>query len=394
MCSFLVPEFISIDIINHYAKLFNFDKKTISYFFNILETKNLKNSLSQKKTSENSIKKKNKYDKLFILSSTLKYLEQKDFINLLHLSKGMSPLIKNRIFKFLLSNQKLTIEKRVELWGIILKVKQAKELIDYQNTKNLMKEKIEKKQIQPDSQEDKNIYTINVDLLRTPYINKEEEHIEKLGWVLKCLNFVRPDIGYVQGMNFLALFFYQLLDYNEEETFYYLFALETETKYGEIYIEDLKLLKVYFSVLDKVLNLYKPELYYKLIDNYIKTNFYSASWFITLFTDINCVFDKNKISKYVLMVVENFLLDGFSAIFISGFTIIRYHIKQIRKLESEDLISFMIKGLCEQDTFKNENFDEIKNYYEKNSEIINELLINKLIKITFYENENPYLNKN
>ena len=77
MHSFLVPESITIEIINHYAKLFNFDKKTISYFFNILETKNLKNSLSQKKTSENSIKKKNKYDKLFILSSTLKYLNKK-----------------------------------------------------------------------------------------------------------------------------------------------------------------------------------------------------------------------------------------------------------------------------------------------------------------------------
>ena len=394
MCSFLVPEFISIDIIDHYAKLFNFSKKTISYFFNILETKNIKNTLSYKKNSDNSIEKKKLYDNLFILSSTLKYLNQKDFINLLHLSKNMTPLIKNKIFKFLLSNQKLTIEKRVELWGIILKIKDAKELIDYKNTKNLMKEKIETNQVEQNSQEDKNLYTINADLLRTPYVYKEKEHLEKIGWVLKCLNFIRPDIGYIQGMNFIALFFYVLLDYDEEETFYYLFALETETKYGEILIEDLKLLNVYFNVLDKIINLYKPALYYKFTDSYIKTNFYSASWFITLFTGINMVFDKHKISKYVLMVFENFLIDGFSAIFISGFTIVRYHIKQIRKLETEDLMSFMIRDLCQNDIFKNENFDKIKSYYEKNSEKINELLINKLTKITFYENENPYLIKN
>ena len=257
----------------------------------------------------------------------------------------------------------------------------------------MMKEKIDKGEIDPDGEEGKNVYTIDVDILRTPYINKDKSHAEKIGWVLKCLNFAKPDIGYCQGMNFLALFFYQLLDYNEEETFYFLFALETETKYGEIFIEDLKLLKVYFNVLDKIINLYKPELYYKFIDSYIKTDFYSAPWFITLFTNINCVFEKEKTPKYVLMVLENFLIDGFTSIFISGFTIIRYHVNQIRQLETEELISFMIKDLCEQDIFKNENFNEIKKYYEINSEKINEMLISKLIKITNYENENPYLKK-
>ena len=113
----------------------------------------------------------------------------------------------------------------------------------------------------------------------------------------------------------------------------------------------------------------------------------------TLFTNINCVFEKEKTPKYVLMVLENFLIDGFTSIFISGFTIIRYHVNQIRQLETEELISFMIKDLCEQDIFKNENFNEIKKYYEINSEKINEMLISKLIKITNYENENPYLKK-
>ena len=394
MCSFLVPEFISIDIISHYAILFNFNLKTISYFLNILETKNIKNSLSQKKTSENSIKKKMQYDKLFIISSTLKYLSQNDFINLLHLDKNLSPLIKKSIFKYILSNEILPIEKRIELWGIILKVEESKKYINYKEIKNILKDRLEKGEIYKDSQENKNIYTIEVDLIRTPYIGGDKIHIEKVGWILKCLNLVRPDIGYCQGMNFLALFFYQLLDYNEEKTFYYLFALVSETKYAEIFIDDLKLMNVFFTVLEKIINLYKPELYYKFVDSYITTNFYATSWFITLFTNINCVFEKNKTSKYVLMIMENFIINGFSAIFISGYTIIRYHLKQILQLETEKLISFMVKDLCEQNIFKNENFDKIKKYYEINSEIINEVLINKLIKITYYENENSYLKKN
>ena len=393
MCSFLVPESISIEIINHYANLFNFNQKTKSYFLNILATKNVKNSLYHIGTTENSINNE-VHKKLFIISSALKYLGHKDFINLIHLNKVMTPHIKKSIFKFLLSNEKLSIEKRIKLWSIILNIKEKKKIIKYSEVKNIMKEKLENNLILPDSDEGKNVYTIQVDLLRTPFINSDKTHTEKIGWILKCLNLLRPDIGYFQGMNFLAAFFYQLLDYDEEETFYFLFAIEDETNYRDIYIEDLKRLNLFYTVLDKIINLYKPELYYKFVDSYINTNFYSTTWFVTLFTNINCVFDKQNAPKYVLMVLENYFLDGFSAIFASGFTIINYHIKKIMELGTDNLITFMISEMCEQDIFKNEHFDEIKKYYEKNSKNINEFLINKLLDIIIYENENSYLLKN
>ena len=394
MCSFLVPESISVEIINHYSTLFNFNQKTKSYFLNILATKNIKNYLYDKSSLENSSNTENYYNKIFIISSALKYLEHKDFINLIHLNKTMFPQIKKNIFKFLLSNEKLSIEKRIELWRIILNIKEKKNLIKYTEIKNIMKDKLEHNLIQQDSEEGKNVYTIQVDLLRTPFINKDKTHLEKVGWILKCLNLLRPDIGYFQGMNFLVLFFYQLLDYDEEETFYFLFAIEDETKYRDIYIDDLKKLNLFYGVLDNIINLYKPELYYKFIDCYITTNFYSTTWFVTLFTNINCVFDKQNAPKYILMVLENYFLDGFSAIFTSGFTIIRYHIKEIMKYETDNLISFLISDMCNQEIFKNENFEKIKKYYEINSKYINDVLIKKLLEILVYEKDNPYLQKN
>ena len=393
MCSFFVSEDICTDIIQNYLQLFGFKEKTKLYFLNLLSAYNISNYISNKKTKENSKVNRDNNDTLLIVLSTLKYLERKDFINLIHLNKDSSPLIKKNIFKILLSNE-ITIEKRIKIWGKILKIEEQKNLIKYQEVKFLLNEKIEKSLIAPDSQEAKNIHTIEVDLLRTPFINSDDSHIEKLGWVLKCLNFVRPDIGYCQGMNLLGLFFYQLLDYDEEETFYYLFGLEDTTRYGKMFINDLHLMNILFAVLDKLINLYKPELHYKFVDNYITTQLYSTSWFITLFTNINCVFEKNNAPKYVLMVLENFLLDGFSAIFTSGYTIIRYYFKRISQLETEQLINFMVTELCEQDIFKNENFSEIKIYYEKNAEKINALLINKLIDISEYESENTYLKKN
>ena len=393
MASFLVPEFTSIDIINHYSERFNFDTQTKYYFNNILEAKNIKNTSSLKKSTEKSIKKNAMHNALFIISCTLKFLPKNEFINLIPLNKYLKPHIEKQIFKFLLSNKDLTIDKRIELWGIILKVKNAINLISYQSIKTLLNERIEKKEIIKKSQEQRNLDTIKVDLIRTPFINKHKEHMEKLGWVLKCLNYAKPDVGYCQGMNFLALFFYQLLDYDEEKTFNYMFALEIHTKYEEIFLDDLRMLKIFFIVLDKIINLYKPEIYYKFIDSYLSTNIYSTPWFVTLFTNVNCIFEKKDAPKYTLMVLEHFFLDGWSAVFNSGYTLTNYYFDKIMKIEGDILINYMIKDLCDEDIAKNENFNIIKEIYDKNSEKINELLINRLIKITRYENAHNYLTK-
>ena len=391
MCSFLVPEFISIDIINYFSEQFNFDEPTKKYFRNLLSAKNIKNTLSLKENTEESKRKNDIYNITFIISCTLKYLPKNEFRNLIPLNKDLKPLIEKKIFKFVLSNRDLAIEKRIELLGIILKVKDID--LSYQDVKNLLKERLDDKMIIEKSQEERNLNTIKVDLFRTPYINNKKDDIEKLGWVLKCLNFAKPDIGYLQGMNFLALFFYQLLGYDEEKTFNYMLAFEMNTKYAELFKDDIKLLKIYFIILDKIINLYKPELYYKFVDSYISTNIYSTTWFVTFFTNGNCVFEKKDAPKYLLMVLEDFILDGWSAIFNSGFTLMNYNFDKIMMYEGDKLITFMINDLCELDSIKNENFNIIKKLYEKNSVKINEVLIKKLLAIAKYENNHDYLSK-
>ena len=393
MCSFLVPEFTSLDIIKHYSKLYNFNDETIKFFLNILEAKNIKNSLGNKKETEKSKKKKAMFDIVFIISRSLEFLPKNEYINLLPLNKSLKPHIEKQIFKFVLSNKNLTIEKRIELWSIILKVKKTEKYINYENIKNLLKDRIDKNEIVKKSQESRNMDTIDVDLIRTPFICKHKEHIEKVKWILRCLNYAKPDIGYCQGMNFLALFFYQLLEYNEEKTFYFMFSLETESKYQDIFQDDLRMLKIYFVVLDKIINLYKPEIYYKFVDSYLSTNIYSTPWFVTLFTNACCVFEQKNAPKFVLKVLEDFILDGWSAIFNCGYSLTRYYFDIIMKIEGDKIINFMIKDLCEQDIFENKNYNKIVECYDKNAEIINELLINKLVKITRYENSHSFLKK-
>ena len=93
------------------------------------------------------------------------------------------------------------------------------------------------------------------------------------------------------------------------------------------------------------------------------------------------------------MVLEDFILDGWSAIFNSGFTLMNYNFDKIMMYEGDKLITFMINDLCELDSIKNENFNIIKKLYEKNSVKINEVLIKKLLAIAKYENNHDYLSK-
>ena len=52
MSSFLVPEFTSSDIIEYYSKIFYFDKPTLYYFHNLLQVKNIKNTLGSRKHTD------------------------------------------------------------------------------------------------------------------------------------------------------------------------------------------------------------------------------------------------------------------------------------------------------------------------------------------------------
>ena len=52
-------------------------------------------------------------------------------------------------------------------------------------------------------------------------------------------------------------------------------SLETETKYKELFMYNLKLLNTNFKVLEKIFEIGLPEVYYHLLKNRIMANYYS-----------------------------------------------------------------------------------------------------------------------
>ena len=376
MCSFLAPESIINNIINYYSDKFNFSKSTLNYFQNLIYINNKNKILN--KHSKNVI----------IISCLLKFLPQNELIKFLCLSKDMYQDIRKIIGKYILSNEKLNIDRRIEIWGDILKIKETTKLDTYNDVKQVMEFRIKDNLI--DENEKRYMSIIKVDLIRTPFICENEEHMKKMENILVYLNYVSADIRYCQGMNLIASFLYILFEHNEEKVFYYLLCLE-KGQYRKLFLEDFKLMKKFFLVLDKLISLYNPELHYKFVREKVSSQIYVTSWLITLFSEVNSSFEKNNVSKYAIMILENFILDGWSAVINSGYSLINYYFDEIMKMNDfGEIITFMLE-LTKKDIVKNENFFKIKNIYKKNAEKIDEILINKLKEIVEYEEKNNYL---
>ena len=68
----------------------------------------------------------------------------------------------------------------------------------------------------------------------------------KIGNILKTLSYIYPKLNYCQGMNYIAAFFLNITNNNEEETFYLFLSMIIHTEYGKLFEKDLENLKKYF----------------------------------------------------------------------------------------------------------------------------------------------------
>ena len=125
---------------------------------------------------------------------------------------------------------------------------------------------------------------IDMDVLRTPFETNREENKTKISNILKALAKAVPHIKYSQGMNYIAAFILNLFK-DEEESFYFYVALLKTTQYGELFINDLEKLKMFFYVFERILKLFSPELMNYLTRSNITVSYFISPWFITLFTN-------------------------------------------------------------------------------------------------------------
>ena len=388
MCCFLVPVKIINEIIIYYGIQFKFEYEFKCYLKNIILIKNIriKNPIEFCHEKDQMIN-----NTIIYISSISKFCPIKDYLLFLQLNKKLYPKIKKNLFSNLLSDEQLSINSHLILLKEYLQIEKLKKKFKYKDIKDLIYISLDKDKIYEEIGEKTNINMIEKELLRTKFINQNKDHFKILKTILISFVFLFPKIGYCQGMNYIITFLYQLLDYDEEETFYFFSSFELNSKSQEIFKDNFNTLKIYFRVFEQILNINCPEIYYKFIDCNITSNSYFYSWFINLFSDYAYIFDKNNLPKFSFFIFEKFIIEGWPAIFNYGFSILEYCYDKLLIFDNEKLIFYITNILDHEDIIKNENFAKIKKLYMKNNKIINEFSINAIIDIIRYEENNKYL---
>ena len=71
--------------------------------------------------------------------------------------------------------------------------------------------------------------------------------------------------------------------------------------------------------------------------------------------------------------------------------ILEFCFEKAKSLEKEELIKYIMNLIPEEKIFDNENFEKLKNIYEKNEKFITNTFVDKLIETTKFEYKNEFL---
>ena len=386
--NFKLSKNLSIEIIKEIKN--KYDLESIYYEYYIAEINS--NSFNLKEPQNDIIKNINKnldYNyaiinekisidnklNLIIYSINNIKLELNDYLNILKLNKGYYKILRKTIYKkILLNNPNIKFDKKIKIWKIILDYDENKKLYNYQELKN---NKIE------NTNNQKNIKIIELDVARTFFVENKEENQEKICHVFKILVEAIPGISYSQGMNYIGAFILNMLksikeEKDEEEAFYLLLGLFTSTKYGELFKKNLELLKKFYFIFERLISIYIPELYVFFENNRINVSCFITSWFITLFTNAYQHTSLKYEPKILIKIFDLFFFSGWNSIIVTSIFLINNYESKILSLSSDKLLYFLNNEIIKGNYFENENFDEFMHKY--NNFKIDEELIKSIEK--------------
>eukprot|EP00923_Selenidium_pygospionis_P001045 GHVN01001581.1.p1 GENE.GHVN01001581.1~~GHVN01001581.1.p1 ORF type:complete len:692 (-),score=54.08 GHVN01001581.1:1258-3333(-) len=129
---------------------------------------------------------------------------------------------------------------------------------------------------------------------------------ESLRMVLEAYAVFRPDIGYVQGMAYIAAML--LLYMDEYSAFVALNNMLLRRSLAAFYSFDLNTLEVFFRTFDALFIDKMPSLFQKLCQDGLKSDIFLVEWMYTLFT-------RSLPFELVTRIWDNFVIEGEVALF-------------------------------------------------------------------------------
>ena len=222
------------------------------------------------------------------------YLTYEELISLSNISKSFHKIIRtHKVMKSFIINSKLLPKYRLLFYVTNLDLSQTKltikkELYEYNIKDNYYKTilHLSKEAIKSDKKFKKTCDEIGRDMHRTFNTEKFKKGNGKqmLENILISLGFVRPEIGYCQGMNFIAGALINLID-DEEKCFWIFLTFIDNIQLNLLYLKNMPdfLIRVY--QLKNFIEFYFPKLYNHLRRTQINIDLFFSKWLLTIFAN-------------------------------------------------------------------------------------------------------------
>ena len=182
--------------------------------------------------------------------------------------------------------------------------------------------------------------------------------------LLKAFAYYNQDVGYCQGMNYLAGTLYYLLQ-DEEKAFICMVGLFEKLHLDTIYSPELPRLKLLLYQLDRVISILLPDISKLFKIEMIESGHFASSWFISLFA----VLLQNK-PELLISLWSWFLFDGWKVIFKAIIAVIQLLEPQIQKKNFDDIllvVTALQNSQCQNDLFPDNFLDIVSKVKVTNS---------------------------
>ena len=236
------------------------------------------------------------FDKIFemknesILINIIKYLEYNDLLILKQTNRNFYNRIHNKkLMKLYILNSSINEKNRLNFYESNININKMKEMIikelyDYKITKNIYKSilNLSENEKEKNPHFKKVLEEISRDINRTFYTDKftKGNGIAELQNILNALAFIRPEIGYCQGMNFIAGALINFIE-NEEKCFWIFLSFIDNIELNLLYLKNMPDYSIRVYQLNYYIKQYFPKLASHFKKNQINPEIFFSKWILT-----------------------------------------------------------------------------------------------------------------
>ncbi|KAM3136679.1 hypothetical protein pb186bvf_011315 [Paramecium bursaria] len=190
---------------------------------------------------------------------------------------------------------------------------------------------------------------ITMDVQRSFHLHFDKIPSSKLQSLLRTYAYYNKEIGYCQGMNYIAGYLY--INFQDEEVAYEIFNSVMRNSFEYYFKQDFEMMKQVFYTHNRILSIFMPQLYHHFKQQKIDPSYYITSWFMTVYSQ---VYQFHYESALLNIIWDMFMLQSWKGFYKCTLFLLDFFKRQFYELEFEQILHFA------SDIIKNEIFSFIQ----------------------------------